>query len=303
MSTHSYPEAAPAEAARERYALTGTLPLGSHTHRRISWAAVIAGVVLAIAVQLLLITLGAGIGLGFVHTTQGETPNPASFGISAAAWWVVSLYIALAFAGYVAGWLAGVEIRFDGVLHGLVTWGITTLLTFYLLTTALGGIIGGGFTVLRDIASMAAQARPQVARVAGVTPDTIQQQAEAYLRPVNPDPAAMSPQDAQKEIASALATYAAGGEGAAAAKERIITIMAAQMRLSRDEATRRFDDIQARTQQTVQSVKEAADTAAQAVSRGAILAFAVLVIGAIAAGAGGALGVQRRVTVVARRVR
>ena len=184
------------------------------------------------------------------------------------------------------------------MLHGLVTWAITTLLTFYLLTTVLGGIIGGGFSVLRDIASTATQAAPQAARAAGVTPDTIQQQAEAYLKPVNPDPAAMSPQEAQKEIASQLATYIAGGEGAAAAKERIITIMAAQMKLSHDEAARRFDEIHARTQQ----VKEAADTAAHAASRGAILAFAVLLIGAIASGAGGALGVQRRVTIAARRV-
>jgi hypothetical protein len=78
--------------------------------------------------------------------------------------------------------------------------------------------------------------------------------------------------------------------------------MAAQMKLSHDEAAKRFDDIQARTQQAIQTAKEAADTAAHAASRGAILAFAVLVIGAIASGAGGALGVQRRVTVAARRV-
>jgi len=34
-------------------------------------------------------------------------------------------------------------------------------------------------------------------RAAGVSPDLIQQQAQAYLKPTNPDPATMSPQDAQ----------------------------------------------------------------------------------------------------------
>jgi len=38
----------------------------------------------------------------------------------------------------------------------------------------------------------------------------------------------MSPQDAQKEIASNLATYVKGGSEAPTAKERIINIMAAQ---------------------------------------------------------------------------
>jgi hypothetical protein len=31
----------------------------------------------------------------------------------------------------------------DGMLHGLLTWSVVTLLTFYLLTTAVGRIIGG----------------------------------------------------------------------------------------------------------------------------------------------------------------
>ncbi len=31
-----------------------------------------------------------------------------------------------------------------GVLHGLITWGIASLLTVYLLSSAVGGIIGGG---------------------------------------------------------------------------------------------------------------------------------------------------------------
>ena len=93
-----------------------------HTHRRISWAAIFGGVVLVVAVQLLLSLLGAGIGLGTVNTNLGSTPTASSLGIGAGVWWVVSSCIALATGGYVAAWLAGIEIRFDGVLHGLITW-------------------------------------------------------------------------------------------------------------------------------------------------------------------------------------
>ena len=92
----------------------------THTHQRISWAAIFGGVILVVAVQLLLSLLGAGIGLGTVNTNLGSTPTASSLGIGAGVWWVVSSCIALGLGGYVAAWLAGIEIRFDGVLHGLI---------------------------------------------------------------------------------------------------------------------------------------------------------------------------------------
>src|ERR1700684_3654722 len=101
---------------------------GAHIHRRISWAAIFGGVILVVAVQLLLSLLGAGIGLGTVDTNAGSTPTASSLGIGVGVWWAISSCIALALGGYVAAWLAGNEIRFDGALHGLVTWGIATLL-------------------------------------------------------------------------------------------------------------------------------------------------------------------------------
>jgi hypothetical protein len=193
-------------------------------------------------------------------------------------------------------------------LHGLVTWGIATLLTFWLLTSAIGGIIGGGFSALGSVASAAGsgltEAAKPVAQAAGVSPDMIQQQAQAFLQPSNPDPATMSPQDAQKEIATNLTTYAGGGADAAAAKERIITITAAQMKISRDEAAQKFDDAQAKVKQTrdkaIQAAKAAADASASAASKTSFAAFGVLLLGAIAAAVGGSLAVQRRLLVAHR---
>ena len=204
----------------------------------------------------------------------------------------------------------GIELRFDGMLHGLVTWGIATLLTFWLLTSAIGGIIGGGFSALSSVASAAgsgvSEAAKPIAQAAGVSPDMIQQQAQSYLQPTNTDPAAMSPQDAQKKIATNLTTYAGGGPDAAAAKERIVTIMAAQMKISHDEAAKKFDDTQAKLKRTrdqaVQSAKDAADASAAAASKTSFAAFGVLLLGAIAAALGGSLAVQRRLRVAHRTI-
>jgi hypothetical protein len=261
-------------------------------------------VILVVAVQLLLSLLGAGIGFGTVNTNLGSTPTASTLGIGAGVWWVASSCVALGLGGYVAAWLAGVEIRFDGVLHGLITWGIATLLTFYLLTSAIGGIIGGGFSALGGIASAAGsgvkEAAKPIAQAAGVSPEMLQQQAQAYLQPTNPDPATMSPQDAQKDIASNLATYVKGGAEAPAARERIVNIMATQMQISHDEAAQRFDDAEAKLKQTrdqaVQTAKDAADASAAAASKTSFAAFGNLLLGALFAAIGGALAVQRRVS-------
>ncbi|MDQ2763560.1 MAG: hypothetical protein M3Y22_08765 [Pseudomonadota bacterium] len=284
---------------------------GAHTHRRISWAAIFGGVILVVAVQLLLGLLGAGIGLGTVNTNGGTTPDASSFGIGAGVWWVISSIIALGFGGYVAAWLAGIEIKWDGVLHGLITWGIATLLTIYLLSSAVGSVIGGGFSAVGSAASAAGigvkDAAQPLAQAAGVSPDMLQQRAQAYLQPANPDPTTLSPQDAQKQVVTNLATYAKGGPDAPAAKERVIAIMAAQQHISHDDAAKQFNDAQAKLQQTrdqaVQTAKNAADASSAAASKTSFAAFGDLLLGAIAAAIGGSLAVQRRLQVSQRVIR
>ncbi|MGI4978591.1 MAG: YrzE family protein [Janthinobacterium lividum] len=276
---------------------------GRPMRRRISWGAILGGVVLVVVVQLLLSLLGTGIGLSTVDVNAGSTPDASSFGIGAGVWWLVSSIVALFVGGLVAARMAGIAPRLDGLLHGLVTWGIATLLTIYLLTSAVGGLIGGGFSALGGLASAAgsgiSSAAKPLAQAAGVTPDAVKDQAEGYLQPSNPDPATMSPQDAQKEVAKDLATYAKGGPDAAGAKERVVSIMAAQLKVSHDDAAKKFDDAQAKLQQAkaqaVQTAKNAADASASAASKTSFAVFVDLLLGGIAAAVGGALGVQRRV--------
>ena len=275
---------------------------GTHTHRRISWQAIFAGVIVAVSIQILLSLLGAGVGLGMVHTTDSGSPDAGSFGIGAGLWWLVSTLVALATGGYVSAWLAGISLKFDGMLHGLVTWGLSMLLTLYLLSSAIGGLLGGAMSVTGSTLSAAGasvkSAAPAVAQAAGLSPDVVQQQVQSYLQPANTDPATMSPQDAQKAVASDLATYAQGGNDAAAAKAHMIAIMAAQAHVTPAEATKRFDDAQAKlTQakdQAVAKAKAAADASASAASTGSFAAFGTFLLGALAAAYGGSAAVQRR---------
>lgn len=125
--------------------------------RRISWGAIFAGVVVAIMVSIVLNLLGLGIGLTTIEPMNEQDPL-AGLGTGAAIWWIVSSLIALFCGGWVAGRLSGVPKKSEAAIHGVLTWGVTTLLTMYLVTTAVGRIIGGAAGFLSGIASTTANA-------------------------------------------------------------------------------------------------------------------------------------------------
>ena len=105
--------------------------------KRISWGAVLAGVITALALQLVLSLLGVAVGASTIDPMREGTPEASSLGIGAGLWWVASALLSVFAGGWVAGRLAGVPVRTDGLLHGFVTWGLSTLLLFYVLTTTL----------------------------------------------------------------------------------------------------------------------------------------------------------------------
>ena len=280
---------------------------------RVSWSAIFSGVVLVVAVQVLLSVLGAGVGLGMVSPGHADSVGASSLGMGAGIWWVVSTVLSLVAGSFVAARLAGVGTRFDGVLHGLVVWGLTLLLTVYLISSAVGGLIGGAFSAIGTTVSAAGSAVGGAASTvsdglkasSGINVNMLQQQTENLLRSQTPqDPAAMSSADAAKAIGQSLPDLVAGGDKATAAKQRITAIVAAQAKISPQDAQRRVDDAQAQFEQSKQkaidTAKQAADQSAAAVSRGSFLAFVGLLIGAVAAAVGGAIASPRIAAATAR---
>lgn len=273
---------------------------------RISWPAIFVGVVLAVAIQLVLALLGAGIGFSLVDPVQGSTPSAGGFGIGAGIYWILSTIAALGVGSYAAARVSGVHDRFDGLVHGLTIWGVTLILTLYLVTSAVGGIIGGAFRTIGTVASVAGQgvgaSAPTIAKAAGVNADDLQAQASAYLETAPADPAAMTPQEAQKEIASQLPDLAAGGAKGKVAEDRIVTIVAAQQKIGRPEAQQKVDHAKARfvaaKNDTIETAKSVADKAAGGAAGTSFTLVVALLIGAAAAGFGGVAATRRRGLVV-----
>jgi hypothetical protein len=110
----------------------------------ISWPAIFASLAVGISVMLLLTLAGVAIGL----TTVDGGENTRAVTIGAAAWQTISMLIAAIVGGYVAARLSGLRRTADGILHGAVSWGATTVLYAALATTAIGTLTAGMFGLL-----------------------------------------------------------------------------------------------------------------------------------------------------------
>lgn len=132
------PTSIPSERTTVRTAAT-TYPAYDRPFARISWGAIFAGAIIALATQIVLSLIGMAIGLATLSPATGDSPSGTALGTGAGIWIVISSLVSLFLGGYIAARLAG---RFNGWLHGLITWGTLTLLTLLLLTTAAGQLIG-----------------------------------------------------------------------------------------------------------------------------------------------------------------
>lgn len=161
--------------------------------RRISWAAIFGGLAIALISELLLNLLGIGLGASTIHPTSSNGASAQSVGIGSAIWFVIATVISLFAGGWVAGRLAGIPRKADGVLHGLIAWSLTSLFTVYLLTTAVGGVISGATGALGTVFTAAGSGIAAVAPVAaksvnnqiaksGVSTDDITSKVQQILR-------------------------------------------------------------------------------------------------------------------------
>lgn len=104
----------------------------------IRWGSVIAGVAFGMSVQLVLALLGLAIGL---TTIEAEAGDPV--GMGALFWASVSMLSASFAGGFVAARMSGLRRKTDGLLHGAVSWAVSTLM-FATLASVAGGVLLGG---------------------------------------------------------------------------------------------------------------------------------------------------------------
>ena len=188
---------------------------------RVSWGAIFAGAAVALVASVVLNMLGFGIGA--VALDPAEAGQAQAIGIAAGVWTILVSLVALFVGGWIAGRLSGTTRRFEGLLHGVVTWSLVTLAVLWLVTTALGTVVGGAFGAIAEAAPAAAeqveqqqigQAEQQLEQQAGqVDPQQVEQAAQRAGDITGGTAIALS-------VAMILGGAAAAGGGLMGAKKR-----------------------------------------------------------------------------------
>ncbi|MEE1657053.1 PhnA-like protein [Microvirga sp. CF3062] len=255
---------------------------------RISWGAVLAGVVTALVTQLILNMLGIGIGVATLDPATSDNPQASTFSIAAGIWWTLSGIIASFAGGYLAGRLSGRPKESTAGFHGLIAWAATTLVIFYLLTSTLGSLLGGAYNTLSSA-------------VGGLGRTAVQTAAPALAQ--NPDPFAAieqqvrgaaggtDPAQLRDTAVTSLRAMLTGDQAQAQqARDRATDALARAQNIPPEEARNRVTQYEQQYRQTVDRAKQAADTAATGVSTAALLGALGLILGALAGWFGGRAG-------------
>jgi hypothetical protein len=114
------------------------------TQSAVSWGAIFAGALAALALSLALLGLAAGFGLKLASPWPGARPSLAEFTPILGAWMIVVQVLASALGGYLAGrlrtrWLNvhSHEVHFRDTAHGLLVWALSTVAGVVLAATVL----------------------------------------------------------------------------------------------------------------------------------------------------------------------
>lgn len=284
----------------------------AHCCRSVSWAAIFAGLIAALALQVLFMLLGAGLGFAIYSPLTDANPI-ADLGKGAVFIEGISAVFSLWFGGWVAGRFTPAGVRATGWLHGFSVWCAATVAGVMIVSTGAGWalsdlskIVGGGLSLAGKPAAALAGGAADLAKDAvkqsgdtlasfideavssrpvGSTQNvTIRAKREvglAVARLFNPARQANS-RDNRAAVVKALVDYA--GMSESDADQAVTDWTASYDRLKADLA--------AAKNEAETKGREAADKAAKALAVFSLCAFGAFVLGGLAASCGGHNGAK-----------
>jgi len=239
----------------------------------ISWAAVLAGAVTSLALTLVLLSLGAGLGFSVVSPWSNSGVSATTFEIGTGLYFIVMAMISSALGGYMAGRLRNrwigvqtTEVHFRDTAHGFLAWALASVLGAILLASPATSLISGMTSgAMQSTAS--SQSGPMDIYV-----DTL-------LRRDTPaaDNASAGSAETRRELARLLAAdFRNGAEPSPADRGYLAKVVAARTGLSQADADKRVND-------TITQIKSDLDKARKAAMKLAIWLTLSLFIGAFSA--------------------
>ena len=280
--------------------------------RSISWGAIFAGTSAALALQVLLMLLGAG--LGFAIYTPLTDANPiADFGKGAVIIQGISAVFSLWFGGWVAGRFTPMGARTTGWLHGFSVWCAATVAGVLFVSVGAGWalgdlakVVGGGLSLAGKPAAAAAGGAADVAKDAlKRTGDTLTSFTDEAVGHLPTGSTADLNVRAKRDVGLAVARLFNPTNQTNAAENRaaVVKALVDSAGLSADDAEKTvagwmatYDqlkaDLAAAKNAADTKAREAADKASEALAIFSLCAFAGFALGALAASCGGSHGAK-----------
>jgi len=272
--------------------------------------------VIALVAMFALNMLGLTLGAATVNPVVEANPVEPGLAAGTVIWFAASNMIALFLGGLVASRMGVVVDQEDGVLHGLVTWGVVTLISVVMLTTSAGNVISG----LTSAASQAfatagqaiAEASPEVAdalNLQNITRQSIENEVRTLTQPsvttdstdatvtqTNTDNTVITLD--QLEINRAIGNFLnADAVDVDANRETLINLLAERTDMTPEEAraaVTRWEQIYLQVREDAEATaRQVSQTFADAVTVFAGAVFALMIAGAFAGGAGGFVGAEQ----------
>ncbi len=260
----------------------------------VSWAAVVAGAVVATATTFALAVLGSALGLTVLSPWSQASTVAATFAISTAIWLVVMQWVASALGGYIAGRLRtrwndihGDEVFFRDTAHGFLAWCLSTLIVACIAIGAAAGVASRGVQATATVAAGAAAG----ANLPGSQTDYF---VDMMFRPTPGGTAQPNPAEARAEVARILVDGLADGRLTPADRTYVAQLVSARTGLGQTEAERRVDEVMIQLSAAKAKAKEQADAARKAGIVMSFVTFLSLLIGAFIASVSAALGGRLR---------
>lgn len=225
----------------------------------VDWSAIFAGIVLAVALALVMLTFGSAIGLSLVKF--GASPEVSYVWIAiAAGTWLLWVEVSCAMAG---GYLTGrlrrrmhdaseheSDVR-DGA-HGLIVWAGATIIATLITVSSLGAAESGVASVAQAVSSKAGDAST------AYFADLLFRPAPGFI-PNSPS-GSTSALDAREQAIRVFAQAGITGEVVADDKAFLVQSVVSNTGLSSSDA-------QARVEQVLKGIDDARATAAAAAEK------------------------------------
>ncbi|MGB6326569.1 MAG: hypothetical protein WBG11_12590 [Methylocella sp.] len=266
----------------------------------VSWSAIIAGAVAATAATVILLVLGAGVGLSVISPWYGAGASAETVGVSAVVWLVVVQWVSSGLGGSLAGRLrtkwVGVhthEVFFRDTAHGFLAWSLAAVggaLVFASVTAwGIGGVAKGTSDVAAASASGAAQAGVQNGHVgagdgSAYFVDSMFRSSTNFVDGDKTAPRAEATRILVRNIQDGKVVLSP------ADKAYMAQMVAARTDLSQREAEQRVDTVVNQLNDAGQKARQAADVARKRAARLSIATALSMLIGAFIASAAAAHG-------------